>query len=193
MRQETSIGVTIALPKTTALLFDRVVTPDPSELPPDVSLDIVSSGSGTAARTIEYEFNIDGAAISLSAAGTSIYDGSLPDEAFKSLNNENVRVMAEVITQLGLQAVPVYGRMEACDLEYKKGDYSVLAPVFENLQLVEEKSLEWKQVLEFRRDEKALGEYRRLIHWLDGSMVGKSISYLEHKTSGRRWRRMTTR
>jgi hypothetical protein len=44
---------------------------------------------------------------------------------------------------------------------------------------VDEDSLRWEQVLEFRHDRQARTKYKRLIHWLDGSMIGKSASYIE--------------
>ena len=53
----------------------------------------------------------------------------------------------------------------------------------ENLQIVNEENTNWQQVLEFRSDSESKEKYRRMIHWLDGSMVGKSESFIQDELS----------
>ena len=44
---------------------------------------------------------------------------------------------------------------------------------------VDETSLEWAQVIEFRKDKNSVRSFRRLLHWLDAELVGKSPQFLE--------------
>lgn len=46
------------------------------------------------------------------------------------------------------------------------------------LEVVDEEALSWEQVLEFRSDAAAKADYRRLVHWLDRDMVGRTYQYV---------------
>ncbi len=48
-----------------------------------------------------------------------------------------------------------------------------------NLEIVDENSLSWEQVIQFRQDKDAKKKYKRLIHWLDKEMIDKPQSYIE--------------
>ncbi|MCX5643754.1 MAG: hypothetical protein NTZ17_03575 [Phycisphaerae bacterium] len=54
-----------------------------------------------------------------------------------------------------------------------------------DLQVVDEESLTWDQVVTFRADNEARKKYRRFLHWLDGTMLGKSQAFIEDEISQR--------
>jgi hypothetical protein len=62
---------------------------------------------------------------------------------------------------------------------YKEGDRKVVVSILSDLEIVDEGKLTWQQVIEFRKDKKSLQKYRRLLHWLDKEMVGKSQAFIE--------------
>lgn len=64
-------------------------------------------------------------------------------------------------------------------LLYKEGDREVVATVLSNLEIADEEKLTWQQVMEFRKDKISLRKYRRLLHWLDKEMIGKSQAFIE--------------
>ena len=76
-------------------------------------------------------------------------------------------------------SVVVYGSKAERDREYTEGDRQVILAILDGLQMVDEEHLSWDQVYEFRKDKKAQMKYRRLVHWLDKSMVGKSLPFIE--------------
>ena len=87
----------------------------------------------------------------------------------------------------------------------------MIVAALSGLQVVDENSTDWSQVLEFRRDEGAKRKYRRFRHWFDAEMVGKSRAFIEDeiairledydwavrkhglKTVPERWPRFSTR
>ncbi|MCK4829557.1 hypothetical protein KA005_78250, partial [bacterium] len=76
--------------------------------------------------------------------------------------------------------VPIsYTSIKDRDMEFQRGDYSVLSSCFTNLTIVDEEALEWEQVIEFRMDEEARKKYRRLTHWLNKEMLGKPREFIE--------------
>ncbi len=89
------------------------------------------------------------------------------------------RVLAmEHKAQHGMSVVPVYHSRNTETLLYRPGKTSVLIATLENLEVVDENELEWEQVLEFKKDSETLRKYKRLIHWLDRDLVGKSVEQI---------------
>ncbi|WP_020589287.1 hypothetical protein [Desulfobacter curvatus] len=62
--------------------------------------------------------------------------------------------------------------------EYKPGDRDIIIASLNELQIVDENSLEWEQVIEFRKDKDARKKYRGFVHWLDKEMVGKPTPFI---------------
>jgi len=79
----------------------------------------------------------------------------------------------------GIPVSIVCGSGKERDGLYKEGDREVVATVLSNLEIVDEKKLTWQQVMEFRKDKISLQKYRRLLHWLDREMIGKSHKFIE--------------
>ncbi|MGD0552873.1 MAG: hypothetical protein ABSB25_09505 [Sedimentisphaerales bacterium] len=79
----------------------------------------------------------------------------------------------------GISVAVVCASGKERDALYKEGDREVVATVLSNLEIVDEKKLTWQQVMEFRKDKISLQKYRRLLHWLDKEMIGKSQAFIE--------------
>lgn len=97
----------------------------------------------------------------------------------------NTDDMCRQLAAAGINMIPVYASRRARDKEYKPGEYQAVVATITNLQIVDEESLAWEQVFEFRKDTEARKKYRRLVHWLDKDMVGKPQSYIEDEISQR--------
>jgi len=80
---------------------------------------------------------------------------------------------------------PLYGSTEARDAEYRSGDYGVIIAIADNVMVVNEDSLKWDQVKEFRLDTVARKAYRRFIHWLDKEMSGKPAVFVADEIATR--------
>lgn len=76
------------------------------------------------------------------------------------------------------EVVTVFSSDELQNVLYNEGDRSVISAAMEKLQIVDEKNITWDQVLELRRDRKSRAKYKRLLHWFDKEMVGKSQSFI---------------
>lgn len=69
--------------------------------------------------------------------------------------------------------------------EYNAGDAQVIIASLSDLSIVDENRLTWEQVLQFRADRDARQKYRRLVHWLDKDMIGKSQAFIEDEIAER--------
>lgn len=69
-----------------------------------------------------------------------------------------------------------YTSHAAYEKEFPIGPQQVLTAAFENLKIVDESALSWKQVLAFREDKEARANYRRLVCWIDDELTSKSKS-----------------
>ena len=103
-------------------------------------------------------------------------------EGFASMARE---IRASPRKSVNLSVVPIYPAVALRDLAYKPGDASVVVSALHNLDIVDERQLRWDQVVEFRKDSKAKKAYRRLLHWLDKEMLGKSTAFVEDEISSR--------
>lgn len=74
--------------------------------------------------------------------------------------------------------VPIYALSSDRETEFHEGTRQVLVATLSNLEIVDEQQLTWEQVIEFRDDEQTKQKYRRLLHWLDRDMVGKSEAFI---------------
>lgn len=78
-----------------------------------------------------------------------------------------------------VSAVPIYNSKQQHDAAYNQGDRAVVLSMIDSIELVDEESLTWSQVEEFRKDKDCRHKYRCFIHWLDKEMIGKSQSFIE--------------
>ncbi len=98
----------------------------------------------------------------------------------------SMRAIAESFARThGSAMVPVFGSAQERDRVYTHGDRTAVLSALMDLQLADEESLPWDQVLTFRADNESRRKYRRLLHWLDGSMLGKSQPFIEDEISQR--------
>ena len=93
--------------------------------------------------------------------------------------------MASDYLKNGMNVVPLYDSTEARDSEYKSGDQGVIVAIANGIIVVDEDSLNWEQVREFRCDNIARTNYRRFIHWLDKEMIGKPTAFVADEISSR--------
>ncbi len=177
-----SVGVTIFKPKTAALFFDRVWRCPGlvAKLPNDVTC--------YGATQMEYMPAILGmAAQLLEISSTQIVaevDYPYTTKAWGALSQ--TRGIAESLFEAhSIRALPMYDSAEARDAEYQAGDTPVLVAAIDGLQVVDENSLDVQQILEFRKDPTAKSKFRRLRHWADKELTGKSSSFISDAISQR--------
>jgi hypothetical protein len=180
-----AVGLTDRAPKTAALMFDRVITLG-EPCPEPIGLDVFAHDRSGDGRKVGLEFVIDGENTSIltrdeaAKQPPNLYSGDNLDAAWDSASNFLLRIASEELRlKLGLEVYPMYHSIEAYSSEYKPGNYSVITASLENLKPVQEGTMDWPQVIEFRSDKDAHRKYRRMIHWLDGNMLGRSQEFVE--------------
>lgn len=82
-------------------------------------------------------------------------------------------------------ATPFYESAESLNKEYHPGNIGVIFAAIKNIGIVDEEKLEWSQVKEFRKDLNCQRKYRRMIHWLDSELVGKSGNFISDRIANK--------
>ncbi len=98
------------------------------------------------------------------------------DEFFKLIQKKMAK---EFTIAYEIPVVPIFQSGGISDFLYFGGEREAVYMSLVNLQIPDEKNLEWSQVLEFRKDTEAKKKYRKLLYWLDKEMIGKSQSFVE--------------
>lgn len=94
------------------------------------------------------------------------------------------RVLARAIEKsIGIRPLPMYSTAASCSQEYREGSSEAAVAILTGLRVVDELNTTWDQVLEFRQDAEARKKYQRFLHWLDSSMVGRSLSFIQQEVA----------
>ncbi len=97
-------------------------------------------------------------------------------QCIKSSNvNEALRCTAEAYNEHGLSVVPLYQSEKEFAQVFTFGDQVAYQAVLAHIPLVDSERINWEQILEFRRDHKAKGSYRKLRFWIWYALKGKSL------------------
>jgi hypothetical protein len=194
--------------KTAALCYDRVLVPDLPPPMVDKDIPDAIRCCGESLLEINFQTMTDGTMElkkkTLSSDDYHEYLTSILGPIFaaisgKALDTDNairvcnglisnpkqyvsnmIRSMAKSFSEkYGIPIAVVCASEKERDTLYKEGEREVVATVLSNLEIVDEKKLTWQQVMDFRKDKISLQKYRRLLHWLDKEMIGKSQAFIE--------------
>jgi len=180
--QNASVGVSIAAPKTAALYFDYIWSaPFASDPPPD---DLVVYG----ATPFEGQLQVLNMGVAEGWWSLDELDGlnlvKGTPAAVREIAPE--RAIAACLQRThAILATTVFDSTEAQLAQYQPGRTDVIVSAINSLRIVDESSLSWQQVVSFRSDQEARRKYRRLVHWLDVEMIGKSVNFIADDLAGR--------
>lgn len=62
--------------------------------------------------------------------------------------------------------------------EYRAGAYDVVLAALQNVPIPDERELSWEQILDMKQDRQSQIKLRRLKHWLDAEMIGRTPQYI---------------
>lgn len=185
-RPEETAAVALQRPKMAALCYDRVWATS-ADVPRAIafsaptfvawktvflsvvvraSLNVVSEDDEVA------RFAVSG----LEAIRESVSE--LPDPAADLADRISRSVAEEMETEYEVTPVCVYGSTAELSREYRHGDHAVIVATLADLHIADEHTLTWEQVTQFRRDGDAVKKYRRLCHWLDSEMIGRTWNFV---------------
>ena len=172
--------VTLLKPKTAALLADRVWLQFPGD---DDRLDFAFGWESPMAIRL-------GALLALIRAGGDFDRASGSHESLTGPGSEFVaftegELARDYRLRRRARVSPLYASPGERDADYRPGNVALVVSVVENVAVVQEESLTWEQVLEFRQDAEARSAYRRFVHWLDKEMVGKPADFICDEVSAR--------
>ena len=168
LRGET-VAVSFDAPKTTALLYDRVWTPDYREIPESVGV-MSATDEEMALRIV------------LFCAETFFRGIGHANETAERWSTLGRAISSKrVVSRLrkdGISAVPTYRSADECGNEYRSGSHEVVIGVLRDVALPIEAELSWEQILELRNDTESRRKLLHFKHWLDTDMIGRSPSFI---------------
>ena len=186
-----SCAVSAFTDKTTALFYDRVWTAL-DDVPRDIAFHGASNLEdatlllGAILSYFQQTVVVDQLAITAIRDAFASLTAAAGRQEGEHFAKPLIRAIAEEFkNQHGIHATPVYDSMISRDNAYQAGSLDVIVATISGLPVPIEDRLEWHQVVEFRRDEQMRTKARRLRHWLDAEMVGKSVSYIQDEILNR--------
>jgi hypothetical protein len=173
-----SLVIAIAKPRSAALFWDRVWTLDrtiPSNIGfrsghaiEKLALGLVpslvrkfTSKDGTEKDRIVGDFFSD----PVNEAFVSTQFASLLEPAFADISS--------------LPIQKYYASDESLRSSYDIGSTPMVIAAIESFGWIDEKQLTWEHVAEVRNDSQSRIALTRMLHWIDASMAGKPLSYIE--------------
>jgi hypothetical protein len=179
-KNETAV-VTMSKPKTAALFADRVwmeLAGDDPRL--DFAFTWESPRAIRFAALMVFQF------FTANERERESWKHEIACDETKRFIASNERELAlDYHLRTGAAVTPLYNSAVSREAQYQSGETPAIISVVENLIIVEEESLSWEQVLEFRQDVAARRAYRRFIHWLDKDMIGKSAQFIVDEVNAR--------
>jgi len=176
--------------KTAALFFDRVWAPPNGgglEVPPDI---LFFGGSEpeqfmAAANIISKTYPVSDENF-IRCLGDPLITkhirsafGGRTDFSGISEEKLGTKLLSDILFSIrGINVSPMFSDREQVDREFVAGNEECVFTAVSNLDVVNNDSLTWDQIREFRRDVDAKQKLRRMRNWLDTEMVGKPISYV---------------
>lgn len=197
-----------SLMKTSALCYDRVWALPCADVPEDIRcfgdtpfereflLSLIALADHSIPSISHYLFdirNLEEGGENTPSPGFYGYVSidlhqKLPSPYLDRLQNEGLSEFVhffarsaakEFSERLGITLTPLLADRGLYNAQYSQGDRRAIVMVLENISVVDEDQLTWAQVEQYRADSEARAKYRRLLHWLDKEMVGKTQSYIE--------------
>jgi len=164
-----SLALSVMTPKTAALTFDKVYRiPILDESVPEelgfycatkAEIAVVAmSLFVTAAQEAGIELNQDKGNQEVSAEKKSPAENEV----------QSLRLLCSQF-QKEFQIAPTifFNERGSCRNEFPIGKHQILTAAIPNIAMVDESSLTWEQVIEFRRDIDTRKKYRRLVRWVN--------------------------
>ena len=169
-----SLAMSVMTPKTAALAFDRVY-----RIP--VVNDPVPTEIGFYCGTVPEVAFWGGGLIISAVEQIGIDIGELKSTQPASAREaESLRFITSEFRQM-LNTIPTifYHSSAGYESDFPQGTHQVLTAAITNIAMVDEKSLSWDQVLEFRKDHETRAKYRRLVRWVDSELRTRSASEVQ--------------
>jgi hypothetical protein len=169
-----SLSLSVMRPKTAALAFDRVYRipvlnePVPTEVgfygatPPEIAY---SAAALMILASEDAGFTIQG-----------FHDVPATRTPAENERRTLFALCSDLATQYGRLPTIFFHNQKAREAEMPSGSHFVLFTAIIDIALVDEASLSWEQVIEFRKDAEARTKYRRLVRWIDTELQSHSPS-----------------
>jgi len=173
-----SLAVSIMKPKTAALAFDKVyrvpimVEPVPEEIGFYGATDIEMSWWGAA--LIYLAAHKAGV-----AKGSAIFSNENKDNYGENEKKSLKFICSQFPSIFHRSPTIFYNNKINYQNDFKIGKEQILTAVITNVAMVDEDKLEWKQVLEFRKDTDAKIKYKRFMRWIDSELIIKTPEQIE--------------
>lgn len=176
--------------KTAALVYDQVWSPTNLLVPPEIRFFAATAaekspnGLAVALEMIMNEYP------ALLDSSNLVYSGYNADESLPTAKKQNLlnyrRLSA--VTKISEGCYSTHGLLVEPMMSVSEQDkpssavgpkVDVVQAILSNLNIVDEKSLKWDQVIEFRHDADSIKKLRKLFRWVDQELTQHSPEFVE--------------
>ncbi len=178
-----SITVAVARPKTASLFFDRVWTLDRS----------IPGSIGIRTGTIDEKIALGLVDTIIGQMASRITDTDARKEKLKEVETKltSPDFESQFAAFYSSLIVPILQRMTSRPIQtyvageaslkqmYREGDISMVIASLDSIQWIDEDQLSWEHVGAIREDPNAVRQLKRMLHWLDAEMSGKSLAFIK--------------
>ena len=166
-----------------ALCFDRVWWGSAEGIPPSIAFGCFDSDELGLISGIDLLVESLGGSRFNEKGSVAPAGGLLPEVV--QLTHEINTIVTNVYAKHDFKMVPLFSSSADLKIEYGVGTDNVAVAALKNVALVDEKALDWNQVIELRSDHDSIRKYRRLVHWLDADLAGKPATFVEQEIEKR--------
>jgi hypothetical protein len=107
------------------------------------------------------------------------FGAALLDDDVETLLERTARLeitaVADVYNRADIPLVPVYESRRVFDRQFPRGDVTAYQVILSELDIPDDSSLDWEQVVDFRKNTKSLTKYRSLQKWVRESLASTSV------------------
>ena len=171
------VAITLDRAKTAALAFDHVYAPTDTEVPNEITTGFtwVDRGARKHDLLLEASFTATDGTKNPAMLGVSSSRAGIVE----SLQHRR-KDMFRVFLDKGFQPVEF---LESYRDTYEPGNDRHIFAVLEGFVDIDEATLSWSQVSEFRSDSEALADYRRLVNWFNLNLKGAGVREAEDRVA----------
>jgi len=168
-----SLALSLLKPKTAALAFDRVYS-----IP--TFTDPVPNDIGFYYATLPEVFWWGGGLLAITANKLGMGKPFFQERPAPEASQTEIELLQLICSEFPERKPTIfYNSVVDCDRDFSPGSRSILKAAISNVALVDESSLTWQQVIEFRQDTTTRNKYRRFIRWIDTELKESSRQEIE--------------
>ena len=160
-------AVTFLYPKIAAILYKRVWA-GVTIWDPDVPFEVLFADRGEPTER-PMDIVVASLWVNMIEGRTPAQEIARQPELYESMFSKSV---ARLEKEAGTRVGRLYATKKGFETAFEEGEVAILHAALSQMPLIDESKLDWKQVLEIRKDKASQKKIRKFLSWADLNLVG---------------------